>query len=557
MGLASRLEVPGGRGSRWLDNEDLRPFPRARRTWGLTFFNLFWLSAVPNVSNMISGSSFLSFGLTYWEGVGASTAGFFLVSLFMALNGRPGAFWHIPFPVAARSSFGIVGYGWPALNRAAMGIVWNGVNSISGAQCLYAMFYAVFPSLGNIKNTMSSGSAVSSAEYIFFFVFIALTGAMLLLDVRRWSILVYAKMIVFTLSAAGMIALGVHSAGGAGPVVSSPSKVHGSEKAWLIVRFILTSAASCSTFASNAADWQRNARRPNDPILGQLIGFPLANFIVQSIGMLIASTSAGVYGEVIWNPVVYLQKLLEDNYTPGRRAGVFFIAGGFVFSLLYSCVIENVYCASNDLASLCSRYISVKRGYVICLLATIIIQPQYLLGSASIFISVLASYQIFLFSIMAIMLCHYYFIAKGMLDIEALYTADKRGTYFYTYGINMRAIAAYFVGVAVNFAGFLQNLGVIDEKNVHLRRSYYFSIFTTSLAAGGAYYILCKLFPQADYQRKWSEPKGGWEPDENADSLATESPGSEDKESMDDFEKGEEIVTGVIEVPELRGSTRA
>ncbi|GAA5951448.1 hypothetical protein JCM3765_005938 [Sporobolomyces pararoseus] len=539
-------------GSRWLDNEDLRPFPRERRTWGMTFFNLFWLSAVPNVSNMISGSSFLSFGLTFWEGVGAATAGFFLVSWFMLLNGRGGAFWHIPFPVLARSSFGIVGFGWPALNRTVMGIVWNGVNTVSGAQCLYTMFYCVFPSLKNVKNTMSSGSALSSAEYIFFFVFIILTGLMLLLDVRRWSILVYAKLIIFTLSAAGMIALGVHSAGGAGPVVSSPSQIHGSEKAWLIVRFILTSAASCSTFASNAADWQRNARKPNDVIIGQIVGFPLANFIVQSIGMLIASTSAGVYGEVIWNPVVYLQKLLEDDFTPGRRAGVFFIAGGFVFSLLYSCVIENVYCASNDLASLAPRFISVKRGYLVCLIATVIIMPQYLLGSASIFISVLASYQIFLFSIMAIMMTHYYLIAKGLLHIEALYTTDKRGTYFYSYGINFRAIVAYFVGVAVNFAGFLQNLGVVEETNVALQRSYYFSIFTTTFAAGGAYYLLCRIFPQLDYQPHWSEPKGVWEPDTPSSRLGSTTLGDE-KSSVDELDKGEDgVVTHAVEVPELR-----
>ena len=77
------------------------------------------------------------------------------------------------------------------------------VNTVSGAQCLYTMFYCVFPSLKNVKNTMSSGSALSSAEYIFFFVFIILTGLMLLLDVRRWSILVYAKLVIFTFSAAG------------------------------------------------------------------------------------------------------------------------------------------------------------------------------------------------------------------------------------------------------------------------------------------------------------------------------------------------------------------
>jgi len=40
MGLLSTLEVPNHGGSRWLDNEDLRPFPRERRTWGMTFFNL-------------------------------------------------------------------------------------------------------------------------------------------------------------------------------------------------------------------------------------------------------------------------------------------------------------------------------------------------------------------------------------------------------------------------------------------------------------------------------------------------------------------------------------
>lgn len=138
----------------------------------------------------------------------------------------------------------------------------------------------------------------------------------------------------------------------------------------LIPTQILTSTASCSTFASNAADWQRNAKRPNDPILGQILGFPISNFIVQVIGMLVASTSATVYGEVVWNPVTYLKMLLEDNYDAKHRAGAFFIAAGFVYSLLFSvsirlnsrdglrltlsvprqCVFENIYCGSAESA---------------------------------------------------------------------------------------------------------------------------------------------------------------------------------------------------------------
>jgi len=60
---------------------------------------------------------------------------------------------------------------------------------------------------------------------------------------------------------------------------------------------------------------------------------------------------------------------------------------------------------------------------------TVALCPQYLLSSAAIFISILSSYQVYLFSIMAIMMTHYFIIAKGGLDIEALYTADKKGTY--------------------------------------------------------------------------------------------------------------------------------
>lgn len=47
----------------------------------------------------------------------------------------------------------------------------------------------------------------------------------------------------------------------------------------------------------------------------------------------------------------------------------------------------------------------------------------------------------------------YYAISKGLVDIEQLYTGDRHGKYWYTYGINWRAIVAYLVGVAINFAG--------------------------------------------------------------------------------------------------------
>ncbi|KAK4053264.1 hypothetical protein OIO90_004038 [Microbotryomycetes sp. JL221] len=432
MGLLERIKIKEeNRESRsaLLDNDDLRPWPLERRKWSFWSFNLFWFAAVTNVSNFMGGASFLSMGLSFWDGVGCSTGGFAIVAIFMALNGRAGSKWHIGFPAYCRSSFGIFG----------------------------------------------------------------------------------ARVHHFV----GMVALCVTQAGGTGgPAITRGGTVTGYERHWLLIRFVLTSAASCSTFASNASDWQRNAIKPSDPILGQIIGFPLSNMIVSIIGLVVASTSEVVVGEIQWNPVIYLDMILERNLDNASiRAGVFFIALGFLYSLLYSSAIENLFPWANDTAALLPRYLNIRRGLYLCILFTIAINPWYLLGSASIFITVLSSYQIFLFSIMAILLVDYYVICKGLFQIEDLYTTRRDGTYYYTYGVNIRAVVAYFVGVAVNFYGFLGNLNVFSVSDA-TRHSYYFAIFTTTTAAGLTYLALCKIWPVKHFNKEWSEPRGCWEPEQ-------------------------------------------
>lgn len=89
--------------------------------------------------------------------------------------------------------------------------------------------------------------------------------------------LVYAKLVVFIISAVAMCAWTLTKAGGVGQAARQGGTAHGSERAWLIVRFFLLGAANCATFASNAADFQRYASKPSDVLVGNLIGFPLSN----------------------------------------------------------------------------------------------------------------------------------------------------------------------------------------------------------------------------------------------------------------------------------------
>lgn len=109
---------------------------------------------------------------------------------------------------------------------------------------------------------------------------------------------VYIKLAVFVISAVAMLAWVITLAGGVGNVVSRPSDIHGVEKSWTIVKFLFLGLAACATSISNAADFQRYAKQPKDTILGQVVGFPISNFIVSMVGTVIAASSENVLGEV-------------------------------------------------------------------------------------------------------------------------------------------------------------------------------------------------------------------------------------------------------------------
>ncbi|WWC97765.1 hypothetical protein V866_004651 [Kwoniella sp. B9012] len=507
-----QLEVPGSEGrEKSLENDDLLPVPLERRTWTFWTFNIFWFSAVGTVANWLGGGTFLTYGISIWDGILCNFFGYLLISLFMVVNGRAGSVYHIGFPVYCRSSFGIYGSLWPVFNRALSACVWNGVNTVTGGQCIYIFLHTIFPSIAKLPNHMPSNSALDSAQMVGFFLFWFFTCTALFLSVPKWKILIHIKLVAYVLSCIGMLALALKTSGGVGDTLTQGSKVHGSERAWLIVRFTLLSAAGCSTFASNASDWQRNATHRKDPVIGQIFGFPMSNFITTLVGMIVAASSEKAYGTLIWNPLTYLDRILTENYTPSVRCGAAFISFGFTYSALFSCVFENVLPAGNDISSLLPRYISMKRAFAICMIMTIVINPWYLLGSASIFISFISSYQIFLFSIIGVLLVDYYILSKGRLDLAWLYTANKEGPYWYTYGCNWRAFVAYVVGAGVNFAGFLNNMGV-KGFSTGVIRSFYFAFITTGCAAGLTYYLLATIFPQPNYKinkgtkfREWTE----------------------------------------------------
>ncbi|KAH6968132.1 permease for cytosine/purines, uracil, thiamine, allantoin-domain-containing protein [Fusarium avenaceum] len=492
----------------FLDNDSIRPTPVQDRTWTSITYSAFWFAATANVSNLYAASTGQSAGLSMWEALGCSFGGQLVAGFLMVLNGRAGSLYRIPFPVACRASFGTWGALWPTFNRAVMSIVWNGVNAVQGAQCLYVFLHAIFPSIANIPDIMGPKSALNSAQMLCFFLYWMINCAFLFIPVPRMKKLVHIKVGVYFAATIAFDAWTLSLSGSVRKTLAEPSTVNGSEKSWLILKFFFLGLASCGTFISNASDLQRYASRPNDVIAGQVFSFPMSNFLVGVFGNLIAAASKSIFGEVVWNPLTTLDMLMEgDRHTSANRAGCALISFAYVYSTVFSAIFENSIPAGNDIAALMPKYITVKRGFFICAVLSYAICPWYLLSSAAVFINFLSSYQIFLSAISGILICDYYLIRRGLFNIPMLYSGHKDSTYHFFHGFNPRAFLVYLIAIAPNFYGFLSQMGV--NAPLGIQRFYYVAYPVGLLLAFGSFWLINVLYPTKNIPKLsgWQEPK--------------------------------------------------
>ena len=129
--------------------------------------------------------------------------------------------------------------------------------------------------------------------------------------------------------------------------------------------------------------------------------------------------------------------------------------------------------------------------------------PWNLLSSSNNFITYLSAYSVFLSSIAGVIVCDYYVVRKGYLQIKDLYSAKKNGSYYYTAGIHWRGYAAYIAGILINIVGFVGAVG----KTVPVGATYIYNLnfFCGFAVAGVTYWALCYLFPIPAVSKVWME----------------------------------------------------
>ena len=95
-----------------------------------------------------------------------------------------------------------------------------------------------------------------------------------------------------------------------------------------------------------------------------------------------------------------------------------------------------------DLAATFPKYINIRRGAYLTALLSIAANPWKLVNTATVFVTVLSSYSVFVAPMIGLMIAAYLGVHQCKIKVPDLFVGDARSLYWYTSGVNWRAILA-------------------------------------------------------------------------------------------------------------------
>ena len=449
-----------------LVNDDLAPTRISQRTWGTYNIAALWIGMSVCIPTYMLASGLIAGGMNWWQAIMTIALGNLIVLVPMILNAHAGTKYGIPFPVLARASFGTLGSNVPALLRAVVACGWFGIQTWIGGQAINAMLTVLVPPWTGV----SAGPWISFALFWGMNVYFIVKGT----ESIRWLESLAAPFLI--LVGCALLAWAYIKGGGFGPILSQPSKFATFAEFW---RFFVPSLTGMvgfwATLSLNIPDFSRYAKSQRAQMMGQALGLPPTMTLYAFIGVAVTSATIIIFGEAIWDPVVLLAKF--DNPFVIILAMI-----SLIVATLTTNIAANVVSPANDFANLMPKRISFRTGGLITAFAGIIMMPWKLLSDYGTYIfGWLIGYSSFLGPIAGVLIADYFVIRRRRLIVKDLYL--RGGAYEFTNGVNLRAMAALALGIAVALVGLW-----VDD----LRFLYDYAWFIGFAVAFAAYALLMK-----------------------------------------------------------------
>lgn len=421
-----------GNSSMW--NEDLRPCTLAEHSWPASKFAALWVGMCLCLPTYSLASGMIALGMNWWESVLTVFVGSCIVLGAILLVSHAGTKYGIPYPVFARLWFGTRGAHIPALARAVIAAGWFGINSWFGGQALDAILVHVLPAWQGLSFHLAAA----------FFIFWAINVAIAMRGPQAIGRLAQIAAPTVALGAIALLLWAASSAGGFGPMLATPAKIHGYSFWNAFYPSVVGVIAFWATMALNIPDYTRYAKSQRGQMIGQAISMPLTMAAFSFVGIAVTSATVLLFGKALWDPV----DLITKFPTP-----VVVVAG--IIVILSSVTINvgaNVMAPARAFENVSPKYVTFATGAVMTGLLSLAMEPWRMLATYGAYIFTwLGTYGAMLGAFDGIAIADYWLVRKRRLDLAQLYTPG--GIYSYAKGINVRAVFALLVGWIVAAAG--------------------------------------------------------------------------------------------------------
>ncbi|KAF2832563.1 putative nicotinamide riboside transporter 1, partial [Ophiobolus disseminans] len=341
-------------------------------------------------------------------------------------------------------------------------------------------------------------AGITTPGLIGFVLFIILYFPIIYL-VPAWKVqkLLEIQVVVAAATLLGIMAWAVHANGGSpGDLVSPAIKLSRAEAGFRVVQGITSVAGTYTGGTDRVSDWTRygRSRHTSTPAI---ITLAVTVILTALVGIISTSALAQRYGMLQWNPLLTLQYIQQENYTPTCRAGTFFAGLGLLSVTVFVNYTQNCVSSGMDVAMLYPRYITQRRGALIFSILGVLANPWRFLTQASTFITVLSSFGVFMAPAAAILVVDFWLVRRTRWNIPDLYTPG--GIYWFRGGVNWRAMVAYTMGMWPALPGFVAEVSGADGGaiSVHVvwRRMYQVSFFFGFAVSAALFYVFNKISP--------------------------------------------------------------
>jgi NCS1 family nucleobase:cation symporter-1 len=454
-------------------NADIAPTRIADRTWNKWNIAALWVGmsiCVPTYT--LGGVLTAYFGLSVAEALWTILLANVIILIPLTLNAFAGTKYGIPFPVALRSPFGIIGSNVPALIRALVACGWFGVQTLFGGIAVHLLLSALFEGWAALG---------AKGEVFGFFIFwvanlwVVIRGA----ESIKWLEALAAPLLLAV--AIGLILWAWPKASVTALLQMPATRPEGAPFFGYFLSGLTAMVGFWATLSLNIPDFSRFADSQKSQIWGQVLGLPLTMFLFAGLGVLMTSASVELVGVTVSDPINLIGHI--DN-----RFWVVIAMFMIILATISTNTAANIVSPTNDFQNVAPKYVNQSKGVILTGLIGVLLMGFELfkkmgwvvsdVSLESLYSNWLLGYSSLLGPIAGIMIVDYFLIRKQTYMLADLY----------------RSGGVYPAWNAPGFIAFLVPVGltVIAITTDTLTWFYDFGWFTGSLLGGLIYYFLAR-----------------------------------------------------------------